>query len=239
VTNVPQGSAQRGLSEMIPPREEIRRQVQLTWGKAIRISWRNIHMRLGRSLLVTSGIVLAIAFLTYVLLSSALMAEGAGGEQDREARGVPGAAAGAPPGEIEAADAPESRAQTVWMVALALLVCFVGVLNAMLLSVTERFAEIGTMKCLGALDSLIVKLFLLESLFQGIVGTSVGIAVGAALAAAEAFSGGTVADVAAVDVLEILALCFLAGVVLTMAGALYPALRAAQMRPVEAMQTEL
>ena len=48
-----------------------------------------------------------------------------------------------------------------------MLVAFVGVLNAMLMSVTERFREIGTMKCLGALNSFIVKLFLIESLFQG------------------------------------------------------------------------
>jgi ABC-type lipoprotein release transport system permease subunit len=48
----------------------------------------------------------------------------------------------------------------------------------MLMSVTERFREIGTMKCLGALDGFIVKLFLLESLFQGAVGTTLGVLLG-------------------------------------------------------------
>ena len=51
----------------------------------------------------------------------------------------------------------------------------------MLMSVTERFREIGTMKCLGALDTFIVKLFLLESTFQGLAGTSAGIVIGFAL----------------------------------------------------------
>jgi hypothetical protein len=230
VTGVGEDGGQRGLSAMIPPREEIRRQVQLTWGKAVRMSWRNIRMRLARSLLVTSGIVLAIAFLSYVLLSDVLTVE-------QVAPGRIEADADAAGGAVAAADAADARAQTVWMVALALLVCFVGVLNAMLLSVTERFAEIGTMKCLGALDSLIVKLFLLESLFQGVVGAALGVAIGSALAAGEASGGG--AEVSSAEIAQTLGLCFLAGVVLTMAGALYPALCAAHMRPVEAMRTEL
>src|SRR5437762_13903572 len=73
------------------------------------------------------------------------------------------------------------RIQTRWLVGLALLVAFVGILNAMLMSVTERFREIGTMKCLGALDGFIIKLFLIESLFQGAVGTLVGVLLGLAL----------------------------------------------------------
>src|SRR5207253_8042725 len=74
--------------------------------------------------------------------------------------------------------ANENRLQ--WLSIMALVVCTVGILNAMLMSVTERFREIGTMKCLGALDSFIIKLFLLESLFQGVVGTLIGIIVGLA-----------------------------------------------------------
>ena len=67
---------------------------------------------------------------------------------------------------------------------LSLLVCVVGIANAMLMSVTERFREIGTMKCLGALDSFIIKLFLLESTFQGVAGTLVGIVIGLVLTTA-------------------------------------------------------
>ena len=37
----------------------------------------------------------------------------------------------------------------IWLVIMALLVCTVGITNAMLMSVAERFREIGTMKCLG------------------------------------------------------------------------------------------
>ena len=46
---------------------------------------------------------------------------------------------------------------------MSLLVCTVGITNSMLMAVTERFKEIGTMKCLGALDSFVVVLFMLES----------------------------------------------------------------------------
>ncbi len=59
----------------------------------------------------------------------------------------------------------------IWLVIMALMVCTVGITNSMLMSVSERFREIGTMKCLGALNSLIVRLFLIEALFMGIVSS--------------------------------------------------------------------
>jgi ABC-type antimicrobial peptide transport system permease subunit len=126
-------------------------------------------------------------------------------------------------------------------VGLALLVAFVGILNAMLMSVTERFREIGTMKCLGALDGFIIKLFLLESLFQGIVGTLAGILLGFVLSilsnsasygsfAWKEFPLGQIAISATI--------CFAVGLTLTVVGAVYPAWQAARMQPIDAMRVE-
>ena len=58
----------------------------------------------------------------------------------------------------------------IWLIIMSLIVCVVGIANSMLMAVTERFQEIGTMKCLGALDRFVVRLFLLESGFQGLSG---------------------------------------------------------------------
>ena len=148
------------------------------------------------------------------------------------------AAQGVPTDPVKVAD---QRLQTRWLLGLALLVAFVGILNAMLMSVTERFREIGTMKCLGALDSFIVKLFLIESLFQGIVGTVIGITIGLALSlAAAALTYGSFAFqmVPWGNILLSVGLCLIVGVGLTVAGAVYPAWQAARMQPVEAMRVE-
>ena len=214
----------------------IQRQQQLSFVKAVQIAWRNIRQRLGRSLLVTSGIVLALAFLTYILCS------------DTIARSV---MKGAPPSLAEAlakkgvlsfVDDADAIIQTRWLVGLALLVSFVGILNAMLLSVTERFKEIGTMKCLGALDSLIVELFLLESTFQGLVGTAAGIVIGLLLTLGEGASlyGNAVWPLVPVGSLaRNVGVCMLVGTFLTVLAALYPAWRAANMQPVDAMRSEV
>jgi putative ABC transport system permease protein len=52
-----------------------------------------------------------------------------------------------------------STAKQRWIIILSLLVCVVGIVNAQLMAVTERFREIGTMKCLGALDRFVLRLF--------------------------------------------------------------------------------
>src|SRR5437016_105352 len=165
------------------PQPAIQRQIVLPLSKAVEIAYKSIRLRLSRSLLVTSGIVLALAFLMSILTSDAMIASmrtwahsSTGQAPQRllammKANGVP-----TTPEEIH-----NDRIQTRWLVGLALLVAFVGILNAMLMSVTERFREIGTMKCLGALDGFIIKLFLIESLFQGAVGTFIGIVLGLAL----------------------------------------------------------
>ena len=147
-------------------------------------------------------------------------------------------AAGVP---TSAAEIEDDRLQHRWLIGLALLVAFVGILNAMLMSVTERFREIGTMKCLGALDGFIVKLFLIESLFQGVVGTILGVIVGLSLSLLSLIS--TYGRSASVnfptgELAGGVLLCVAIGVGLTVAAAVYPAWQAARMQPIEAMRVE-
>jgi hypothetical protein len=135
----------------------------------------------------------------------------------------------------------EAKVRENWLMVLALVVAFVGIWNAMLMSVTERFREIGTMKCLGALDSFIFKLFLIEAAMAGFLGTVLGVAVGLVLAmlklwsdfGAQAFGflpwGGL-----GLSVLSAIGV----GTVLAVLGALFPALIAARMEPVVAMRVD-
>jgi len=215
---------------------EAQRQVILPLSKAIRIAWKNIRIRWWRSLLVTSGIILALAFLMYILASDTLLSSAAknGSEElkDKLLRD----------GVLSSLNDEQARAQTHWMVGLALMISFVGILNAMVMSVTERFREIGTMKCLGALDSFIIKLYLIESMFQGLVGTIIGMILGLVLAYGEALpmlGAETWTIVSIANFTKILGSCILSGILLTILSALYPAWRAARMEPVDAMRTEV
>jgi putative ABC transport system permease protein len=140
-----------------------------------------------------------------------------------------------------AEDIANAKTQNRWLLGLALLVAFVGILNAMLMSVTERFREIGTMKCLGALDSFIVKLFVIESLFQGVVGTAIGLIVGGLVTVLINFAtygGLAFANFQTGPMLWAVASSAVIGIVLTVAGAVWPAWQAARMHPIEAMRVE-
>jgi ABC-type antimicrobial peptide transport system permease subunit len=323
---------------------QVQRQQSLPWSKAVEIAYKSIRMRLSRSLLVTSGIVLALAFLMSILAGEA-MTQGMRGwitaaptsaefdalrkeRADLEARRQPLAdqlfkasrstAATRATGTVDAkalfgaelqdiakelssplpanaddlkramhveaslipvmkdwigmsrqiagvreqlagpqqlesmlkgsgvpttpTDIANNKIQTRWLIGLALLVAFVGILNAMLMSVTERFREIGTMKCLGALDSFIIKLFLIESLFQGLVGTVLGVLAGLLLSIVSTWSTYgrfTWENVPWTDLIRGVVLCTAIGIGLTVAGALYPAWSAARMQPIEAMRSDV
>ncbi len=228
--------AERRAGRILPDRETIRNQAQLPRKHIIKMAWRNIRMRLGRSALVASGIVLALAFLSYTLFSDAIAESMIAVSPPHVIRELQAN------GLLLQADDPDARVAARWMVGLAMLVCLVGVLNAMLLSVAERFGEIGTMKCLGAMDMLILKLFLLESFVQGLVGTLLGTAAGMGLALLESRVSYGALVWGAVDLRTaagIAGASLIAGMLLTVAGALYPAWRASKMRPIEAMRVEV
>ena len=204
----------------------VERQIVLPLGKAIEISVKSFKIRMGRSLITMGGIILAIAFLMSILTSQALTRAAS-----REEAAVLT--------DREKEELKEEEARRKWLVGLSLLVCGVGITNAMLMSVTERYKEIGTMKCLGALDRFVVKLFLLESGFLGVIGSVAGIILGGGISFLGAWVRGDLgAGFPAREILFYALASGFAGVLLAVLGAIYPAYRAAQMVPAEAMRVE-
>lgn len=128
-----------------------------------------------------------------------------------------------------------------WLLVVSLLVCSAGITNAMLVSVLERFREIATMKCLGALNGFIARIFLIEAMFLGLVGSLLGVVLGSMIGIARMWAGygGWVwqffpwSGLAGAAVVA--ALC---GVALATLSALYPAYAAARMHPIEAMRLD-
>ncbi len=139
----------------------------------------------------------------------------------------------------------KNRFRNVWMVAISLLVTAMGISNAMLMSVTERFREIGTMKCLGALSSFVRTLFLIESLFLGVSGGVLGTLLGfffscVAYSVTYGFGLTTQCAVSQRAVLGVdFAIAFLAGSALAVLAAIYPAAVAARMVPADALKSNV
>lgn len=223
------------------------RSISLPMSKALEISLRSLKIRFGRSLITTSGIILAIAFLMSVWSNNEITGSlRAANKSDinllLQKKGHETMAASGEATSPEAiARLEEERSKQTWLISLSLLVCVVGIANAMLMSVTERFREIGTMKCLGALDSFIIKLFLLESTFQGAAGTVVGIVLGLLMTLALAFIdyGMFVIDYfPTAGILRSALAAIVSGTLLSLVGAMLPAYKAAKMEPVEAMRSD-
>ncbi len=205
---------------------KIERQISLPFDQAFKIALRNITIRLGRAMITGAGTMLGIAFLMSVFMAQLVL----------EATGQ------------KIGDAQTQK--NTWLVVMSLLVSVVGITNSMLMSVTERYKEIGTMKCLGALDNFIIKLFLLESAMLGFFGSVFGSIIGTVFVLLtslgqrmpEGFPHAGDMVLAHFNwgklVLQIL-LCLVIGTVLSIIGALGPAIRAARMQPVDAMRSEV
>ena len=128
-----------------------------------------------------------------------------------------------------------------WLILLAFLVCVIGVANAMLMSVTERFTEIATMKCLGAMDKFIMMMFVFESAIQGLVGGIFGALFGVFLAWVRGSSeyGGQLVVAGVFGTVLISALLSLVvGILLAVLAAVGPSLAAARLAPMEAMRVD-
>ena len=128
----------------------------------------------------------------------------------------------------------------VGIAAISLLVGSVGIMNSMYTSVLERTKEIGIMKSIGAKNSDILSLFLIESAFLGLIGGFFGVILGTAIAKLVGF----IADQAGFGLLSIkinlgliLFGLFFAIIIGMISGAL-PAKQASKLKPVDALRYE-
>ena len=215
----------------------VQRQVRLPFMKSVEISLKSIKVRFFRSAITTLSLVLAVSFLSFVGVSNDV-ANGMLATQDPELRQVlvqSGYDLG--PKDTTVGSSPKQR----WLVILSLLVCVVGIVNAQLMAVTERFREIGTMKCLGALDRFILRLFMLEAGMQGLAGAGIGALVGAVFSLLNGwlrFGTVALATLSWANLAGSVGIAMVVGFLLSLLGVLYPALVAARMQPVEAMRVE-
>jgi hypothetical protein len=147
--------------------------------------------------------------------------------------------------ELRAAaeDARRIRFRATWIIVISLFVTVIGIANSMLMSVTERFRDIGTMRCLGALSSFVRTLFLVEAAFMGVVGGALGALAGALFTTATylipyggALGMGAVGERPMALMLAALATVD-AGLVLTLLAALYTASTAARKVPADALRS--
>ncbi len=213
----------------VPEKKKIGKLLKLPLNHAFNMSIRSIRIRFGRSIIVTSSIVLGIAFLMSILSSNAFIM----GIMEKG------------PENLKIAlqqNLEEMRSRQIWLVSLSLLVCVVGIVNAMLMAVTERSREIGTMKCLGALDRFIVELFLLESSMQGLAGSIIGVIIGASATIfiyLLRYQGLIWSIFPWEPLLKYSAFSILLGIIISVIGAIYPAYVSAKLEPAEAIRREV
>jgi putative ABC transport system permease protein len=118
--------------------------------------------------------------------------------------------------------------------AVSLLVGGIGIMNIMLVSVTERTREIGIRLAIGALETQVLTQFLVEAVMLSIFGGVTGIVAGLSLA----FGVVTFLDVPFVVSPTIIVLAFIFSAAIGMIFGYFPARRAAQLNPIEALRHE-
>jgi putative ABC transport system permease protein len=117
---------------------------------------------------------------------------------------------------------------------ISLLVGGIGIMNIMLVSVTERTKEIGLRKAVGATKNQIRTQFLIETMTLSVLGGVMGILLGVGLASIVTLTGLITAVITADSIL----LAFFFSLAIGVFFGLYPAFRAANLHPMEALRYE-
>ena len=196
---------------------------QFPVSEALLFALQGIRLRLGRMLLVLAGIAVSIAF-TNVLFTSEVL------YKSMEAK------------TATAAGMTQSAVFRGLWIAVALLICTAGTLNAVVMSVTERVKEIGTLKCLGSRNIHIVQIFLFESMLLGVIGGTVGGALGYGVALLSFISSvgtGYLTGQAAWSAAVYIPICIGISAGLSLLASIIPVLMAAKVEPAAAMRYEV
>ncbi|MFX0013149.1 MAG: ABC transporter permease [Promethearchaeota archaeon] len=138
----------------------------------------------------------------------------------------------------------EVEAYQFWLVGISLIVCFGGITNSMLMAVNERVKEIGVYKCIGGLDGHIVRLFIVEALFLGALGGSIGAIVGLGMGLLINLNRFSLDELTAqitanpLIFISLFGVCLFIALFLTALATFIPARRAANLSPAEALRYE-
>lgn len=182
------------------------------------LSYSNIRRRFFRSMITALGIILGISFMTALVTNSLIL------------------------GWLQAEASVE--AYQFWLVGISLVVCFGGITNSMLMAVNERVKEIGVYKCIGGLDSHIVRLFIVEALLLGVLGGTIGGVIGIGMGIVINLNRASLDEITEIlianfsTILILFGICLIISIVLTVLATFIPARRAASLSPAEALRYE-
>lgn len=122
----------------------------------------------------------------------------------------------------------------VWIASISLLVGGIGVMNIMLVSVTERTREIGLKKAIGAKKRRILAQFLTEASVLTSLGGIIGVGVGFGLSKLIAALNGTISSISIPAIVVSVAFSMIIGIVF----GLLPSIKAANLNPIDALRYE-
>lgn len=215
------------------------RTVVFPWRRTLEMCWSNVRNRRGRFLLTLVCVAITVAFLMSTMTYHGILAD-LSTSSDVHVRAVLERAGAFTGDETSLA---RQHHQRIWILSLAAVLCVTSITNTMLMTVSERSGEIGTLKCLGSLNTFVVRLFLLESLLVGLIGSLAGAVTGWVLGLVQA---GTALEFAVLSLEHYVVplvrsgpIAVAAGTVMTVISAAYPTWMAARMSPVEAMRVEV
>ena len=195
--------------------EQIDRKVELPISEAFFISVRQIHIRFQRSKIMIASIGLGIAFMTHLNITNVIF-------------------------NAYMADVGTTvEAYQFWLLIISVFVTCVGLINSTLIAVYERYTEIGTMKCLGALDHHILELFIIEAFLLGLSGGIIGFIIGTITATSSSIMQlgfDVLSKIPIIAMFKYLGLTTVLSIILSVGSTIFPALRAAKLNPVEALR---